>query len=107
MEAVDPVVRELQISMSLPDLIGRFVGPLARLDVPYMVIGGVAAIVYSEPRYTQDLDLLMRLDPDHAAEFAESSSSTVKAGATAISRTSRPSCASARIGLISRSWKYV
>ena len=56
--------------MSLPDLIARFVRPLAALDVPYMVIDGVAAIIYSEPRYTQDLDLIMQLDPDRAAEFA-------------------------------------
>src|SRR6059036_2910294 len=56
--------------MSLPDLISRFVRPLARLDIPYMVMGGVAAIIYSEPRYTQDLDLVMQLDADRAADFA-------------------------------------
>ena len=33
--------------MSLPELIARFVRPLARLDIPYMVMGGVAAIIYS------------------------------------------------------------
>lgn len=56
--------------MTLPDLIARFVRPLAQLDVPYMVMGGVAAIIYSEPRYTQDLDLLMKLDAGQAASFA-------------------------------------
>jgi hypothetical protein len=56
--------------MSLPDLIARFVHPFAQLEVPYMVIGGVAAIIYSEPRYTQDLDLVVQLDSDHAADFA-------------------------------------
>ena len=56
--------------MSLPDLIARFVRPLARLDVPYMVMGGVAAIIYSEPRYTQDLDLVLELDAARAADFA-------------------------------------
>ncbi len=56
--------------MSLPDLIARFVRPLAQLDVPYMVIGGVAGIIYSEPRYTQDLDLLARLTPDQAGALA-------------------------------------
>jgi hypothetical protein len=56
--------------MSLPDLIARFVRPLAQLDVPYMVMGGVAAIIYSEPRYTQDLDLVVQLDADRAADFA-------------------------------------
>lgn len=56
--------------MSLPDLIARFVQPLAQLEVPYMVIGGVAGIIYSEPRYTQDLDLLARLDPAQAGALA-------------------------------------
>lgn len=56
--------------MSLPELIARFVRPLARLDVPYMVMGGVAAIIYSEPRYTEDLDLVMQLDAEDAADFA-------------------------------------
>lgn len=56
--------------MSLPDLIARFVRPLAQLDVPYMVIGGVAGIIYSEPRYTQDLDLLVKLDPTQAGALA-------------------------------------
>lgn len=35
-----------------------------------MVMGGVAAIIYSEPRYTQDLDLTVQLDADRAADFA-------------------------------------
>jgi hypothetical protein len=56
--------------MSLPELIARFVRPLAQLEVPYMVMAGVAAIIYSEPRYTQDLDLLLKLDADRAADFA-------------------------------------
>jgi hypothetical protein len=56
--------------MTLPDLIARFVRPLAQLDVPHMVMGGVAAIIYSEPRYTEDLDLLVSLKADRAADFA-------------------------------------
>ncbi len=56
--------------MSLPELIARFVRPLTQLDVTYMVVGGVAAIIYSEPRYTQDVDLVVRLEPKHAADFA-------------------------------------
>lgn len=56
--------------MTLPELIARFVRPLGQLDVPYMVIGGVAGIIYSEPRYTQDLDLLAKLLPGQAAELA-------------------------------------
>ena len=43
---------------------------MARLDVPYMVMGGVASIIYSEPRYTHDLDMLLRLDAARVADFA-------------------------------------
>jgi len=35
-----------------------------------MVIGGVAGIIYSEPRYTQGLDLLAQLDPAQANALA-------------------------------------
>src|ERR1041385_3216906 len=56
--------------MSLPDLSARFVRPLARLDVPYMVRVGVAPIIYSEPRYPQALDLVLELDAARAADFA-------------------------------------
>ena len=35
-----------------------------------MVIGGVAGIIYSEPRYTQDVDLLAKLLPGQAGELA-------------------------------------
>lgn len=56
--------------MSLPELIARFVRPLTQLDVPYMVVGGVAAIIYSEPRYTQDVDLVVRLQAKQASAFA-------------------------------------
>jgi len=35
-----------------------------------MVIGGVAGIIYSEPRYTQALDLLAQLDPAQASALS-------------------------------------
>ncbi len=40
-----------------PDLVSLFVEPLNRLGVMYMVTGAVAAIVYGEPRLTNDIDL--------------------------------------------------
>ena len=42
--------------MSSPDLISLFIAPLNRLGVPYMVTGAVAAIIYGEPRLTNDID---------------------------------------------------
>ncbi len=43
------------------DLITLFVAPLNRLGATYMVTGAVAAIVYGEPRLTNDIDLVVAL----------------------------------------------
>ena len=56
--------------MSEPDLITMFVRPLNVLRVPYMVTGGVAAVVYGEPRLTRDIDLVIALRPAEALRFA-------------------------------------
>lgn len=32
---------------------------LERLEIPYMVVGGFAAILYGEPRLTIDVDILV------------------------------------------------
>jgi hypothetical protein len=42
-----------------------FIRPLIALDVPFIVTGSVAAIVYGEPRYTHDVDIVVDL-PDVA-----------------------------------------
>lgn len=52
------------------DLVGLFVEPLNRLDVRYMVTGGVAAIIYGDPRMTRDIDLVAALKPSDASRFA-------------------------------------
>lgn len=57
--------------MSLPDLITRFTRPLTRLGLEYMVTGGVASILYGEPRLTQDLDLVLHLEPGQGAALAD------------------------------------
>jgi hypothetical protein len=46
-----------------PDLIGLFIRPLAGLGVPYMVTGGVATVVYGDPRFTRDVDVVLDLAP--------------------------------------------
>lgn len=47
--------------MSSPDLFSLFAAPLNRLDIPYMATGAVAAIAYSTPRLTNDIDLVVQL----------------------------------------------
>ena len=53
------------------DLLDRFAVPFARLGLPYMVTGGAAAIVYGEPRLTNDLDVVVAMRPADAARVAE------------------------------------
>jgi len=57
--------------MTDASLISLFVRPLNQLRVPYMVTGGVAAVVYGEPRLTRDIDLVIELRPRDAARFAK------------------------------------
>lgn len=35
------------------------------LGIPYMVVGGFAAIIYGEPRFTIDVDILVEIDARH------------------------------------------
>lgn len=52
-----------------PDLLGLFVAPLDRLNVRYMVTGGVAAVVYGDPRFTRDVDLVLELEAAQVGPF--------------------------------------
>jgi hypothetical protein len=56
--------------MRVPELHSRLVAPLAALGIPYMVTGGIAAIVYGEPRLTNDVDIVLRLFPADALRLA-------------------------------------
>ena len=47
--------------MPPPDLISLFVVPLNQLNLRYMITGAVAAVIYGEPRFTRDLDLVVEL----------------------------------------------
>ena len=42
---------------------------LERLDIPYMVVGGFAAIFYGEPRLTLDVDIVVDMKPVHIRPF--------------------------------------
>jgi hypothetical protein len=57
--------------MPQPSLLEIFIGPLNRLEVPYVVTGATASIIYGEPRLTNDLDLVVLLKVEDIAGFAE------------------------------------
>jgi hypothetical protein len=50
--------------VSAPDLHRVLLHPLHRTGLTYMVTGGVAAIAYGEPRMTNDVDLVVDLEPN-------------------------------------------
>lgn len=52
------------------DVLRVFVPRLEAIGVPWMVAGGVAAILYGEPRYTQDLDVVVALSAADAERWA-------------------------------------
>ena len=39
---------------------------LERFRIPYMIAGSVAAMLYGEPRLTNDMDVVVELAPEHA-----------------------------------------
>lgn len=55
--------------MPEPDLIALFIEPLNRTGIEYMVSGAVAAILYGEPRLTNDIDVVATLDRSAARRF--------------------------------------
>ena len=48
--------------MPIPDELTLFVVRLETLGAPYMVTGATAAILYGQPRVTNDLDVVLSLD---------------------------------------------
>ena len=57
--------------MWTPDLVSTFLRPLNRAGVSYMVTGSVAATIYGEPRFTQDVDIVLSLSTRDAAVLAD------------------------------------
>lgn len=45
------------------------IGVLERLEIPYMVVGGFAAILYGEPRLTLDVDIVVDMRGHHIKPF--------------------------------------
>jgi hypothetical protein len=57
--------------MRTPDLVSTFLRPLNRAGVSYMVTRSVAATIYGEPRFTQDVDIVLSLSTRDAAVLAD------------------------------------
>jgi len=53
-----------------PDLIQLFIEPLETLEIPYMITGGVASVIYGEPRFTRDIDIVVELSREDARRLA-------------------------------------
>lgn len=47
--------------VTAPDLIGLFIEPLERTGIRYMITGGVASVIYGDPRFTRDIDVVLEL----------------------------------------------
>jgi len=58
------------------DLVSLFAPPFAASGAEWMIAGGVAAIVYGEPRLTQDIDVVAAIREEDAARFAAQFPST-------------------------------
>jgi Nucleotidyltransferase of unknown function (DUF6036) len=57
--------------MELSDLLRRLTETLEKLQVPYIVTGSMATIAYGEPRFTNDIDVVVDLKPTHVSAFCE------------------------------------
>lgn len=55
--------------MAEPSLLEIFVRPLAAAGISYFITGGVATIIYGEPRFTRDIDLVLAVLPNAADRF--------------------------------------
>ncbi len=53
------------------DVVSIFAPALTAAGVEWMVSGGVAAILYGEPRLTQDIDVVVAMHPRDAVRFAQ------------------------------------
>jgi len=54
-----------------PDLVSLFVSLLNRLGATYMVTGAIAAIIYGEPRFMNDIDVVLALSRHEARRLPE------------------------------------
>ena len=58
--------------MDQAELLRIVVTVLERLKVPYLVTGSVATIFYGEPRFTNDIDIVVQLPAGRIGDFCRS-----------------------------------
>lgn len=54
---MEPTMLDLDVT------IGKVTTILDELDIPFAITGGLAVIVYGDPRTTKDIDLVLQIDP--------------------------------------------
>ncbi len=54
--------------MQSPDLLGIFLTPLEKNEIPYFVTGSIASIFYGEPRLTHDVDVVIHFSSGQIVE---------------------------------------
>lgn len=56
-------------SAELTGFLSQVLNVFENLDIPYMIVGGFAAIFYGEPRLTVDVDMVADIQPAHVPMF--------------------------------------
>jgi hypothetical protein len=50
-------------------LLKRIAAALHKNNIPYMVIGGQAVLLYGEPRLTKDIDIILGIGPEELSKI--------------------------------------
>ncbi len=56
-----------EILQVIADVVGR----LEKADIPYMISGSIAANIYAEPRFTNDIDIVLQVGNHHRQTLYE------------------------------------
>ena len=65
------MVEELGGPMELNRDFSEFIVCFAARDVRFLIVGGYAVAVHGHPRYTKDLDVWVRVDPENARRIID------------------------------------
>lgn len=57
--------------MEQEKLLKKIAGILHKLDIPYIITGGVAVVIWGRPRFTADIDIVIELMPGKIRQLAE------------------------------------
>lgn len=57
--------------MEQEELLKKLAGILHKLDIPYIITGGVAVVIWGRPRFTADIDVVIELIPEKLDTLAE------------------------------------